>query len=55
MAGVKVDPDTGILAAECKEVGYNEPLTREKLSPVLAVLKANSTQVGLIKHVQWLN
>ena len=38
---------TNILVAECSEVGPNEPLTREKLSPVLAMLKADSTEEGL--------
>ena len=48
-AGFKVPEDTQILLAECKEVGPNEPLTREKLSPVLAVLKATSTEDGIAK------
>ena len=46
-AGFSVPANTNILAAECKEVGEKEPLTREKLSPVLAVLKFHSTQEGL--------
>ena len=45
-AGFSVPPKTNILAAECKEVGVKEPLTREKLSPVLAILKSNSTEEG---------
>ena len=45
-AGFSVPPQTNILAAECKEVGVKEPLTREKLSPVLAILKSNSTEEG---------
>ena len=48
-AGFKVPEDTQIICAECKEVGPNEPLTREKLSPVLAVLKATSTEDGINK------
>lgn len=48
-AGIKVPEDTQILLAECSEVGPNEPLTREKLSPVLAVLKADSTEDGIAK------
>ena len=48
-AGIKVPEDTQIILAECKEVGPNEPLTREKLSPVLAVLKASSTEDGIAK------
>ena len=46
-AGFSVPEGTNILAAECKEVGEKEPLTREKLSPVLALLKSNSTEQGL--------
>ena len=51
-AGFKVPEDTQIICAECKEVGPNEPLTREKLSPVLAVLKATSTEDGILKATQ---
>ncbi|WP_027129920.1 bifunctional acetaldehyde-CoA/alcohol dehydrogenase, partial [Gemella cuniculi] len=52
LAGFEVPKGTVILAAECKEVGVNEPLTREKLSPVLAVLKSNSTEDGIEKSRQ---
>ena len=48
-AGFVVPDDTQIICAECEEVGSNEPLTREKLSPVLAVLKATSTEDGIAK------
>lgn len=48
-AGVKVPEDTQILCAVCSEVGPKEPLTREKLSPVLAILKADSTEDGIAK------
>ena len=51
-AGFSVPANTNILLAECKEVGVKEPLTREKLSPVLALLKAESTEDGLIKAEQ---
>ena len=51
-AGFKVDPSTSIIIAECSEVGPNEPLTREKLSPVLAMLKAESVEDGLNKSEQ---
>ena len=51
-AGFKVPEDTQIICAECKEVGPNEPLTREKLSPVLAVLKAKNTDDGILKATQ---
>ena len=46
-AGFSVPAHTNILAAECAEVGEAEPLTREKLSPILAVLKANTTEEGM--------
>lgn len=48
-AGFSVPEGTNILAIEVNEVGPNEPLTREKLSPVIAVLKAQSTEDGLNK------
>ncbi|MGL4374114.1 MAG: bifunctional acetaldehyde-CoA/alcohol dehydrogenase, partial [Turicibacter sp.] len=48
-AGFDVPEDTQIICVECEEVGPNEPLTREKLSPVLAVLKATSTADGIAK------
>ena len=45
-----------ILAAECSEVGENEPLTMEKLAPVHAVLKFSDKEQGfemceeMLKH-----
>ena len=51
-AGFKVPPHTNILLVECKEVGEKEPLTREKLSPVLALLKSTSREDGLTKAEQ---
>lgn len=39
-AGFSVPDDTTIIVAECAEVGTQEPLTLEKLSPVHALLKA---------------
>ncbi|MFI1563386.1 bifunctional acetaldehyde-CoA/alcohol dehydrogenase [Streptomyces sp. NPDC020490] len=46
-AGFTVPEGTSVLVAECTEVGAREPLTREKLSPVLAALKALDTEDGL--------
>ncbi|GAA1911815.1 bifunctional acetaldehyde-CoA/alcohol dehydrogenase [Streptomyces sodiiphilus] len=46
-AGFTVPEDTSVLIAECSEVGPAEPLTREKLSPVLAVLRARDTGHGV--------
>ena len=54
-AGFKVPEETVILAAEVSEVGENEPLTREKLSPVIAVLKAETTEDGLDKAAAMVN
>lgn len=46
-AGFEVPENTVIIASECKEVGVKEVLTKEKLSPVLALLKSNSTEEGI--------
>ncbi|MFG2644019.1 bifunctional acetaldehyde-CoA/alcohol dehydrogenase [Streptomyces sp. NPDC048370] len=46
-AGFEVPAGTTLLLAECHEVGEGEPLTREKLSPILAALKADTTEHGL--------
>lgn len=51
-AGFTVPPGTNILAAEVGEIGEKEPLTREKLSPIIAVAKADSTQDGIDKARQ---
>ena len=48
-AGFEVPERTSIILAECKDIGPAECLTREKLSPVLAVVKATSTDDGLAK------
>ncbi len=45
-AGFEVPEDTSILCVECDFVGPKEPITREKLSPVLAVLKSNDAEEG---------
>lgn len=47
MAGVTVPEDSKILVAELKGVGSQYPLSREKLSPVLACYKVNSLEEGL--------
>ena len=46
-AGFEVPENTVVLAANCSHVGLDEPLTREKLAPVLAVLKAKDQEEGL--------
>jgi acetaldehyde dehydrogenase/alcohol dehydrogenase len=47
LAGIKVPAETKLLIAEIGGVGADFPLSREKLSPVLAMVKANSTEEGL--------
>jgi len=46
-AGFTVPEDTSILLVEVPSVGRHEPLTREKLCPVLAVLRATSSDEGI--------
>lgn len=46
-AGFTVPADTSIILAEVSGVGPSEPLTREKLAPVLAVLRATTTEQGI--------
>jgi acetaldehyde dehydrogenase/alcohol dehydrogenase len=45
-AGFSVPEGTSIILVEAERVGPDEPLTREKLCPVLAVLRAGSEQRG---------
>lgn len=51
-AGFTIPAKTTIIAVECEQVGYEEQLTREKLSPVLAILKADSREHGLLLSEQ---
>lgn len=46
LAGIKAPKGTKILMAELEGVGSEYPLSREKLSPVLAMLKAENTEHG---------
>ena len=45
-AGFSVPQDTSLILVETEQVGPQEPLTREKLCPVLAVLRAGSAEQG---------
>ncbi|MFV0557369.1 MAG: bifunctional acetaldehyde-CoA/alcohol dehydrogenase [Enterococcus sp.] len=47
LAGINVPEGTKLLIAELEGVGVDYPLSREKLSPVLAMIKADSTAHGL--------
>ncbi|MFC1403500.1 MULTISPECIES: bifunctional acetaldehyde-CoA/alcohol dehydrogenase [Streptacidiphilus] len=46
-AGFSVPEDTSVILAEADFVGEGEPLTREKLCPVLAVLRSSDRAEGL--------
>ncbi|MEW2423903.1 bifunctional acetaldehyde-CoA/alcohol dehydrogenase [Streptomyces nigra] len=45
-AGFSVPADTSVILVEAERVGPDEPLTREKLCPVLAVLRAEDERHG---------
>lgn len=45
-AGFSVPADTSVILVEAERVGLDEPLTREKLCPVLAVLRAEDERRG---------
>ena len=51
-AGFEVPEDTSIILVEVGSVGPQEPLTREKLAPVLAVLRAKDAEEGIDLSVQ---
>lgn len=46
-AGFTVPENTSIILVEAERVGPDEPLTREKLCPVLAVLRADDERQGI--------
>jgi acetaldehyde dehydrogenase / alcohol dehydrogenase len=53
MAGIKNAPkDAKILVAELEGVGYDYPLSKEKLSPVLACYKVKGYKEGIQKCVE---
>ncbi|QOR66198.1 bifunctional acetaldehyde-CoA/alcohol dehydrogenase [Cytobacillus suaedae] len=54
MAGVSVPEETKILVAEIQGVGPEYPLSREKLSPVLACYKVTSLEEGLTRAEEML-
>ncbi|MFC6163581.1 aldehyde dehydrogenase family protein [Lactiplantibacillus dongliensis] len=45
-AGFDIPADTKVLAVELPDVGGDQPLSREKLCPVLGVVHAKDTQTG---------
>lgn len=54
MAGVTVPDHTKILVAELEGVGPQYPLSREKLSPVLACYKVSGVEEGLTRAEEML-
>jgi acetaldehyde dehydrogenase / alcohol dehydrogenase len=55
MAGVTVPEETKILVAELEGVGPEFPLSREKLSPILACYKVASLEDGMKRAEEMLN
>lgn len=53
-AGFEIPASCQIIAVECKEVGVSEPMSREKLSPVLSVYKVKDYNEGFDKCEQML-
>ena len=54
-AGIKVPADTQVLIAECTSVGKEEPLSREKLSPVLSFYVDDGWLAGCHRCIDLLN
>ena len=55
MAGFDVPDKTKILVAELDKVGPENPLSREKLSPILACFKVKDAKQGIERAVQMVN
>jgi acetaldehyde dehydrogenase/alcohol dehydrogenase len=51
LAGIKVPEDTKVLIGETKEIADDEPFSHEKLSPVLALYKADNFEDAVEKAV----
>lgn len=47
LAGITIPKETKVLCCEIDGVGQNYPLSREKLSPVLAIIKAKDANHGI--------
>ncbi len=53
-AGFRVPDNVNLLVAPLTQIGKSEPLSREKLSPVLALYRANGWEDGCDKCIQLL-
>ncbi|OOB79018.1 MAG: bifunctional acetaldehyde-CoA/alcohol dehydrogenase [Epulopiscium sp. Nuni2H_MBin001] len=49
LAGITIPKDTKVLCCEIPDVGEDQNLSREKLSPVLAIIKASDVEDGISK------
>lgn len=54
-AGISVPENTKVLVAECSSVGKDEPLSMEKLSPMLAFYVVDGWLDGCHKSIELLN
>jgi acetaldehyde dehydrogenase/alcohol dehydrogenase len=55
MAGIDVPKETKILVVHLEGVGPDHPLSREKLCPILAYYKVNSSSQGIQRAVEMVN
>ncbi len=55
LAGFEVPDRARILVARCAEIGPSEPLSREKLAPVVAFYVADGWQAGCARCIEMLN
>ena len=55
MAGIKVPAHARILVANLKEVGREEPLSREKMTTVLGFYEANGWEAGCERCIEMIN
>ena len=55
MAGISVPQETKILVAEIEKVGPEEPLSREKLSPILACFRVKEAEEGITRAIEMVN
>ena len=52
MAGIDVPKDAKMIVAELEKVGIEDPLSKEKLSPVLACYKVKNDKEGIRKSIE---
>jgi acetaldehyde dehydrogenase/alcohol dehydrogenase len=55
LAGIQVPEGTRVLIAEVEKIGADEPLSYEKLSPILAMYRADSFRHGVDQARQLVN